>query len=160
MLGWMCGHTRLDRIRNKEFREKLGVASLVAKMRKNRLRWFSHVQKRTLNAPVRRIKNITVEGKRGWGRPKKILKKQIKINLRDLHFYKNLTNDKSSWKHQIHGWDFWLTLFTSPLWHCSSFSGSCSFSFFFLHYKFSYTNGQNQVLLVVCQLAGCCSIPS
>ncbi|KAJ0471977.1 hypothetical protein HanOQP8_Chr15g0561111 [Helianthus annuus] len=28
MLRWMCGHTMLDQIRNKVFREKLGVTSI------------------------------------------------------------------------------------------------------------------------------------
>ena len=38
MLRWMCGLTITDRIRNQEFREKLGVPSLFAKMRENKLR--------------------------------------------------------------------------------------------------------------------------
>ena len=43
MLRWMCGSTMIYKIRNQEFREKLGVAPLSAKMRENRLRWFGHV---------------------------------------------------------------------------------------------------------------------
>ena len=62
MLRWMCGNTMMDRIRNQEFREKLGVAPLYAKMRENRLRWFGHVQRKTHDAPVRRIECIIVEG--------------------------------------------------------------------------------------------------
>ncbi|XP_022004358.1 uncharacterized protein LOC110901883 [Helianthus annuus] len=34
MLRWMCGHTRLDKIRNKVFRERLGVASISDKIRR------------------------------------------------------------------------------------------------------------------------------
>ena len=40
MLRWMCCSTMMDRIKNQEFKEKLGVAPLSAKMRENRLRWF------------------------------------------------------------------------------------------------------------------------
>ena len=40
MLRWMCGNTIMDRIKNREFREKLGVVPLSAKMRENRLRWL------------------------------------------------------------------------------------------------------------------------
>ena len=43
MLRWMCEHTKVDRIRNHEFKEKLGVAPLFTKMRENKLRWFGHV---------------------------------------------------------------------------------------------------------------------
>ena len=64
MLRWMCGKTMLDRIRNQEFRETLRVAPISAKMRENRLRWFGHVQRKTHDAPVRRIECIIVEGKR------------------------------------------------------------------------------------------------
>ena len=53
----------MDRIRNQESKEKLGVAPLYAKRLENRLRWFGHVQKKTHNAPLRRIDCIIVEGK-------------------------------------------------------------------------------------------------
>ena len=33
MLRWMCGHTLMDRIRNQEFRDKLGVTPISGKMR-------------------------------------------------------------------------------------------------------------------------------
>ena len=71
MLRWMCGHTLMDRIRNQEFRDKLGVAPFSEKMRENRLRWFGHVQRKTLAAPMRRVESIIVEGKRSRGKPRK-----------------------------------------------------------------------------------------
>ena len=64
MLRWMCGHTLMDRMRNHEFREKLALAPIPAKMRRNRLRWFRHVQRTTFDTHVRRIQSIIVEGKR------------------------------------------------------------------------------------------------
>ncbi|XP_019258913.1 PREDICTED: uncharacterized protein LOC109237106 [Nicotiana attenuata] len=36
MLRWMCGHTRLDKIRNEVIRDKVGVASIEDKMRAKR----------------------------------------------------------------------------------------------------------------------------
>jgi len=36
----MCGHTRLDKIRNKVIRGKTQVVSIEDKMREARLRWF------------------------------------------------------------------------------------------------------------------------
>ncbi|XP_021974852.1 uncharacterized protein LOC110869960 [Helianthus annuus] len=38
MLRWMCGHTRLERMRNEVFRERLGVASISSKIKEGRLR--------------------------------------------------------------------------------------------------------------------------
>ena len=45
MLRWMCCNTIMDRIKNKEFIEKLDVAPLFEKMREDRLRWFEHMQR-------------------------------------------------------------------------------------------------------------------
>ena len=81
----MCGKMMMDKIKNQEFRKKLGVAPLSAKMRENKLRWFGHVQRKPIEAPVRRIENIIVEGKRNRGRPKKTWVEQIKDDLSELH---------------------------------------------------------------------------
>ncbi|KAL6521744.1 hypothetical protein OROGR_018313 [Orobanche gracilis] len=53
MLRWMCGHTKKDRLRNEVIREKVRVASIEDKMMENRLRWFGHVSRRPVDAPVR-----------------------------------------------------------------------------------------------------------
>ena len=96
MLRWICGKTMMERIRNLEFREKLGVAPLSAKMRENRLRWFGHVQRKTHDAPVRRIECIIVEGKRSLG-----------SDLHELHLCKDLmTRDRASWQRLIHVLDY------------------------------------------------------
>ena len=53
MLRWICGHTRRDRVRNDDIRERLGVAPIEEKLVQHRLRWFGHVQRRPPDAPVR-----------------------------------------------------------------------------------------------------------
>ncbi|KAL6495708.1 hypothetical protein OROGR_030271 [Orobanche gracilis] len=57
MLRWMCGHTKKDRLRNEVIREKVRVASIEDKMMENRLRWFGHVRRRHVDAPVRSRKD-------------------------------------------------------------------------------------------------------
>ena len=52
MLRWICGHTRRDRVRNDGIRDRLGVAPIEEKLVQHRLRWFGHVQRRPLEAPV------------------------------------------------------------------------------------------------------------
>jgi hypothetical protein len=44
ILCWICGHTRLDRVRNDDIRDRLGVAPIEDKIIQYRLRWFEHVQ--------------------------------------------------------------------------------------------------------------------
>ena len=94
MLSWMYGNTMMDIIRFHEFREKLKVAPIYAKMSENRLRWFRHVQRKTFDNLVRRIESIIVEDKRS--RPRKTWREQIKNNLHGLNLFENLTKDKSN----------------------------------------------------------------
>ena len=106
MLRWICGHTLMDRIRNQEFKDKQGVASISRKMRENRLRWFGHVQKKTFAAPVRRVESIIVEGKRGRGRPRRTWDEQIRVDLHELNLSEGLTRDRGSWRRHIHVLDY------------------------------------------------------
>ncbi|XP_060212150.1 uncharacterized protein LOC132639742 [Lycium barbarum] len=46
--------TGRNRIRNEVIRDKVVMAPMVDKMREGRLRWFSHVQRRCADAPVKR----------------------------------------------------------------------------------------------------------
>ena len=98
----MCGNNMMDRIRNQEFRENLGVASLSAKIRENKLRWFGHVQRKTHDVPVRRIECIIVEGKKSRGRPRRTWEEQIKSDMHELHLSEDLSRDKGSWWRLIH----------------------------------------------------------
>ncbi|KAL6532562.1 hypothetical protein OROHE_013984 [Orobanche hederae] len=85
MLRWMYGHTKKDRLRNEVIREKLRVASIEDKMMENRLRWFGHVRKRPVDAPVRRLESWgTSNIVKGRGRPKKTWIKLIENDMRFL----------------------------------------------------------------------------
>ncbi|KAJ0765672.1 hypothetical protein HanPI659440_Chr08g0306081 [Helianthus annuus] len=106
MLRWMCGHTRLDRIRNELFRERLGVASISEKIREGRLRWFGHVKRRETTTPVRVVEILTVEGRRGRGRPKLTWDEHIRHDLLELHLSEDMVQDRTSWRHRIRVKDF------------------------------------------------------
>ncbi|WMV35375.1 hypothetical protein MTR67_028760 [Solanum verrucosum] len=102
MLRWMCGHTRSDKIRNEVIREKVGVASVVDKLREARLRWSGHVKRRSADAPVRRCEVMVVEGtRRGRGRPKKYWEEVIRQDLAMLHITEDMTLDRKEWRSRI-----------------------------------------------------------
>ncbi|KAG5580363.1 hypothetical protein H5410_050990 [Solanum commersonii] len=102
MLRWMCGHTRSDKIRNEVIREKVGVASVVDKLREARLRWFGHMKRRGADAPVRRCEGLVVEGtQRGRGRPKKYWGEVIRQDLAQLHLTEDMTLDRKEWRSRI-----------------------------------------------------------
>jgi hypothetical protein len=52
MLRWICGHTRRDRVRNDDIRERLGVAPVEEKLIQHHLRWFEHIQRRPAKATI------------------------------------------------------------------------------------------------------------
>jgi hypothetical protein len=102
MLRWMCGHTRRDKISNDVIRSKLGVVSIAEKMREARLRWFGHVRRRPVDAPVRRCENLNILGfKRNRGRPKKTWGEVIRNDMSLIHVTEDLTLDRKEWRARI-----------------------------------------------------------
>ena len=85
MIRWICGYTRLDRIRNEVIRDKIGVTSIENKIREARLRWFGHIRRRNMDAPVRRCERIDrPEYRRSRGRPKKSWSEVFRHDLKAL----------------------------------------------------------------------------
>jgi hypothetical protein len=103
MLRWICGHTRKDRIRNDDIRDKLGVAPIQKKLVQHRLRWFGHIQRRPPEASVRSgILSRPENTRRGRGRPRLTWEEAIKRDLKEWNIPKELALDRSAWKIAIH----------------------------------------------------------
>jgi hypothetical protein len=90
MLRWICGHTRLDRVRNDDIRGRLVVASIEEKLIQHRLRLFGCVHQRPPEAPVhkgiiRQDNNV----KRGRGRPNLTWKEAIKRDLKEWNIQRS-----------------------------------------------------------------------
>ncbi|XP_071729368.1 uncharacterized protein [Rutidosis leptorrhynchoides] len=84
MLRWTCGRTMLDMLPNGFFRENMEVESIINKLREGRLRWFGHVMRRPLTAPVRRVEALTLEGVRRRGRSRRRWEDRVKNDMREL----------------------------------------------------------------------------
>jgi len=95
MLRWMCGFSKIDRIRNEVIRNSVEVAPIEDKLRESRLRWFGHVKRRSVDAPVRRCERINIsEGRRGRGRPKKSLDEVIREDLKVAGLSEDMAQDR------------------------------------------------------------------
>ncbi|XP_070008390.1 uncharacterized protein [Nicotiana sylvestris] len=102
MLRWMCGHTRLDKIRNEDIRKRVGVTPVDDNLREARLRWFGHVRRRSLDAPVRRCERLTLAGTRsGRERPKKYWGEVIRQDMTQLQIFEDMALDKNIWRSSI-----------------------------------------------------------
>nr|XP_016515343.1 PREDICTED: uncharacterized protein LOC107832054 [Nicotiana tabacum] len=94
----MCGHTRLDMIRNEVIGKKVGVAPVEDyKMWEARLRWFGHVKRRSIEAPVRRCGRLaSVGSRRGRGRHKKSWGEVIRWDMAQLELTEEMALDRRS----------------------------------------------------------------
>jgi hypothetical protein len=83
MLLWICVHTRKDRIRNDDIRDKLEVAPIQEKLVQYSLRWFCHIQWMLLETPIRSgILSHPENTRRGRGRPRLTWDEEIKRDLK------------------------------------------------------------------------------
>ena len=103
MLRWMCGHTKKDRVRNDDVRDRVGVAPIEEKLVQHRLLWFGHIQRKPLEASVHsgRLKHADND-KRGQGRPILTWEESFKRYLKDWSIIKELAMDRGAWKFAIH----------------------------------------------------------
>jgi len=102
MIRWMYGFTRLDRIRNVAIRERVGVAPLEVKLRESRLRWFGHVKRRCVNAPVKKCEKISLSHyMSGRGRPKMSWNEVIRSDMKITGVTEDMTQDRNLWRSRI-----------------------------------------------------------
>ncbi|KAF3667539.1 Myosin-9 [Capsicum annuum] len=88
---------QLLKVRNETIREKVGVTSVECKMREARLRWFGHVKRRGMDAPVRRCERLAMDGfRRGRGRPKKYWGEVIRRDMEQLQLTEDMTLDRKA----------------------------------------------------------------
>lgn len=68
----MCGHTKRDKIKNKDIWDKVRMISVVDKMQEVGVKMVWYVIRRCTDALVRRCERLAMDGfRRGRGRPKK-----------------------------------------------------------------------------------------
>ena len=71
MVRWMCGVSLRNRISSKELNERLGVEGVAEVVRRSRLRWFGHLERKAEDDWVSICRNFEVVGPKSRGRSKK-----------------------------------------------------------------------------------------
>ncbi|XP_063622324.1 uncharacterized protein LOC134794438 [Cydia splendana] len=100
MLQWMCGVTRLDRIRNKHMRGSLGIRDVADKLQESRLRWYGHIRRRPVDYVGNRCLNLTVQGprSRGRGRPKKRWLDVVTADMGETNLTPEDAENRAKWR--------------------------------------------------------------
>ena len=90
-------------MRNEDIHTKIGVASIEEKMRENCLRWFGHMRRRHIDAPVRRVERINLgQVKRAQRRPKKTWMEVIRQDIEAKCLSEGILLDMNEWRKLIH----------------------------------------------------------
>ena len=64
MPRWMCGVTKVDKIRNERIRGTTKVGEIAKNIQERRLKWYVHVMRREEHSVGRRAMKMKVQGRR------------------------------------------------------------------------------------------------
>ena len=103
MLRWMMGVSLKDNMRSEEIRRHAGVENIHAVMRRNRLRWYGHVQRKDDDDWVKSCMNIAFDGRRSVGRPTTTWETTVKDDMNALNIDGSEWQDRERWRALIHG---------------------------------------------------------
>jgi len=104
---WICGHTRLDKIRNEVITGKIRVASIEDKMREARVRSFGHIRRRPKDAQVKRCEMIDCSDyRRSNEKLKKSRSEVIRHDLKTLRLVEDMAQDRKLWRARVKVADF------------------------------------------------------
>jgi len=103
MIRWMCGVSVKERRSNEELRRRLGVAAIADVMRRNRLRWFGHVERKDDEDWVKRCTGLQVSGVRRKGRPRKTWGEVVGEDMSELGLDRGDAQNRAGWKRVICG---------------------------------------------------------
>ena len=103
MVRWMCGVTLKDRVDSVELRSRLGIWSVGELLRRNRLRWFGHLERKDNEEWVSACRRVEVVGARARGRVKKTWEECVKNDLDLLGLRRDWAQDRAKWRGLIWG---------------------------------------------------------
>ena len=103
MIRWMSGVSLQDRRTSQDLRSRVGVVPINDITRRNRLRWFGHVQRKEDNDWVKKCTSLHVEGPTPTGRPRKTWHHAILQGMELMGTCEQDTQDRVKWRRAISG---------------------------------------------------------
>ena len=72
-------------------------------MRRGRLRWFEHVERKEVDDRVSACRNLEVAGNRGRGRPRMTWRARLDGDMKDMGLRPGMAMDREKWRCGIMG---------------------------------------------------------
>ena len=101
MLRWMAGVSLSERKSNECVRSMLAIDDVAEVMRRNRLRWFGHIESRDELCWIKRIETLQVDGDGVKGRPRKRWREVLKEDMRKKWLCREDACDRSRWRRML-----------------------------------------------------------
>ena len=103
MVRWMSGVTLKDRRPSEELRLGLGIEGVEEVVRRGRLRWFGHVERKGADDWVSECRRLEVVGGVGKGGNMKTWMKCVKDDMKEFGLRKEDAQDRTYWRDSIVG---------------------------------------------------------
>jgi hypothetical protein len=98
MVRWICGVNAYDETPSDKLLEKLGLNDITTVLRCRRLRWAGHVERAPQDTGISMVRNLTVPGKKGRGRPRKTWEECVKKDILDCGLKTVDPLDRDAWR--------------------------------------------------------------
>ena len=98
MLRWMCGVTKLDKIRNERIRGTTKVGEITKIVQERRFKWYGHVLRREEHYVGRRAMVMKVPGERKRGRHKRRWLDKEKDDIKEKGLSADDVYDRATWR--------------------------------------------------------------
>ena len=103
MVRWMCGVSLNDRRRSKDLCNLLGINCVADVVRRGRLRWFRHLERKSVYDWVSACRRLVVEGARGRGRSRKTWEQCVRDDMRLPGLHPEWAVFRDMWRDLIWG---------------------------------------------------------
>jgi len=103
MVRWMCGVTLRDRIASVDLYSRLGLEEVGAVLRRGRLRWFGHLERKNVTDWVSACRSCAVVGSRSRGRGKKSWCECVKGDMKAMGLRAEWARDRVRWRGLLSG---------------------------------------------------------
>src|SRR5277367_2623468 len=100
-LWGMCGVTLKHRQRSQDLLERLGIVGVAERVRRGRLRWFGHVERKNADDWVKKCREMVVEGSKSRGRNKKTWMECVEGDMLKLGLSRVDAQDRERWRRGI-----------------------------------------------------------